>query len=266
MVAPNVIGAEYIIQAWRGAAIISVVWFLHKWKTSVFARLMASQSLTVLARRQMQTLDKVSSVGLVVIGVMALGEACGVSVKSILTVGGVGGVATAFASKDILGNFLSGLSMQLTQPFSIGDTIKAGSVEGQVVDMGLTNTSLLSAEKFPITVPNSMFSSQVIVNKSRAQWRAVVTKIPMQVDNLDKIPEISNAIKSMLKSSSYVFLDNEAPYCFLSHVDSTHAELTIGCNLKHMGKEKFYSTQDDIILKSVSIIKQHGGSLASAYQ
>lgn len=78
------------------------------------------------------------------------------------------------------------------------------------------------------------FLFQVIVNKSRAQWRAVVTKIPMQIDNHDKIPEISNAIKSMLKSSSYVFLDNEAPYCFLSHIESTFTELTIGCNLKHM--------------------------------
>lgn len=34
------------------------------------------------------------------------------------------GVATAFAARDILGNVLSGLSVQLSQPFSIGDTIK----------------------------------------------------------------------------------------------------------------------------------------------
>lgn len=34
------------------------------------------------------------------------------------------GVATAFASKDILGNVLSGLSVQMSQPFSVGDTIR----------------------------------------------------------------------------------------------------------------------------------------------
>jgi hypothetical protein len=38
---------------------------------------------------------------------------------------------------------------------------QAGSVEGQVVEMGLTTTSLLTAEKFPVLVPNSLFSSQV---------------------------------------------------------------------------------------------------------
>lgn len=39
--------------------------------------------------------------------------------------------------------------------------LQAGNVEGQVVDMGLTTTSLLNAEKFPVIVPNSLFSSQV---------------------------------------------------------------------------------------------------------
>lgn len=33
-------------------------------------------------------------------------------------------MATAFAAKDILGNVLSGLSMQFSKPFSLGDTIK----------------------------------------------------------------------------------------------------------------------------------------------
>lgn len=39
--------------------------------------------------------------------------------------------------------------------------LQAGAIEGQVVEMGLTTTSLLNAEKFPVIVPNSLFSSQV---------------------------------------------------------------------------------------------------------
>ena len=72
------------------------------------------------------------------------------------------------------------------------------------------------------------------MNKSRAQWLAAVTKIPLQIEDLDKIPEISNDIKSMLQSNSKVFLGKEAPYCFLSHIESSYAELTVGCNLRHM--------------------------------
>lgn len=89
--APHTIASQYLVQAWRGAAIISFVWFLHRWKTNVLARSLAAQSLEGVDREKLMTLDKVSSVGLFVIGLMAIAEACGVAVQSILTVGGIGG-------------------------------------------------------------------------------------------------------------------------------------------------------------------------------
>ncbi|KAL5572917.1 hypothetical protein UlMin_022514 [Ulmus minor] len=266
MVAPNTFASQYLPQACRGAIIISFVWFLHRWKTNVLARALGGPSVVGLDRDKLLALDKISSVGLFVIGIMAFAEACGVAVQSILTVGGIGGVATAFAARDVLGNVLSGLSMQFSKPFSLGDTIKAGSIEGQVVEMGLTTTSLLNAEKFPVIVPNSLFSSQVIVNKSRAEWRAIITKIPLQINDFDKVPEISNAVVSMLRSHAKVFLGKEAPYCFLSRIESSFAELTLGCNLKQMRKDELYLTEQEILLRSVQIIKQHGGMLGRTYQ
>lgn len=89
MVAPTTIASQYIAQVWRGAAILSFVWFLHRWKTNVFNRVIASATVD---REKLLTLDRVSSVGLFVIGLMALAEACGVAVQSFLTVGGIGGL------------------------------------------------------------------------------------------------------------------------------------------------------------------------------
>lgn len=262
MVAPTTIASQYMGPACRCAVVVSFVWFLHRWKSNVIARALEASNIKI-DRAKLLTLDKASSVGLFVLGGMALAEAYGVAVQSILTVGGIGGVATAFAARDILGNILSGLSVQISQPFSIGDTIKAGSVEGQVVEMGLTTTSLLSAEKFPIIVPNSMLSSQVIVNKSKARWRAMVTKIPFQTEDVEKIPQISEGIKAMLRSNPKVFLEKEPPYCFLSRIERSCAELTLGCNLKQMSKDELYSTEQDILLQSVKIIKQYGARLGS---
>ncbi|KAJ7962435.1 Mechanosensitive ion channel [Quillaja saponaria] len=266
MVAPTTIASQYLSEVWRGAVILSFVWFLHRWKTNVFTRALLSPTSAGLDREKLLALDKISSVGLFVIGLMALAEACGVAVQSILTVGGIGGVATAFAARDILGNVLSGLSMQFSKPFSLGDTIKAGSVEGQVVEMGLTTTSLLNSEKFPVIVPNSLFSSQVIVNKSRAQCRAIISKIPLHIDDVNKIPKISDDIRNMLRSNSKVFLGKDAPYCFLSRIESSYAELTLGCNLNQMSKDQLYSAEQDILLQSVHIIQRHGASLGSTSQ
>ncbi|XP_059301601.1 mechanosensitive ion channel protein 1, mitochondrial-like isoform X1 [Lycium ferocissimum] len=265
MVAPSTIASQYLLQTWRGAATLSFVWFLQRWKTNVISRALVVKSLEKADRDRLLTLDRISSVGLFTLGLMTLAEVCGVAVQSILTVGGIGGVATAFAARDILGNVLSGLSVQLSQPFSVGDTIKAGSVEGQVVEMGLTTTSLLTAEKFPVIVPNSLFSSQVIVNKSRAQWRAVVTTVPFQIEDFDKIVQITDDVKSMLKSNPNAFLEKEAPYCYLSKIEKTYAELTLGCNLRYASKDQLFSAQQDILLQAARIVKQHGGTLADPW-
>lgn len=66
--------------------------------------------------------------------------------SSIISALSCAGVATAFAARDILGNVLSGLSMQFSKPFSLGDTIKVCSMvlcielilfESNVVIIGL---------------------------------------------------------------------------------------------------------------------------------
>jgi hypothetical protein len=72
------------------------------------------------------------------------------------------------------------------------------------------------------------------VNKSRADYRAIITKIPLQVEDLSKIPQLSNDINNMLTSNGKVFLGKDVPYCFLSRIESSFAELTLGYNLKNM--------------------------------
>lgn len=52
---------------------------------------MTNPDVSSLDRDKISAFDKVSSLGLIGLGVMGLAEACGVAVQSILTVGGVGG-------------------------------------------------------------------------------------------------------------------------------------------------------------------------------
>ena len=93
MVAPTTIAAQYFSPTVKGAVILSLVWFLYRWKTNVITRMLSAKSFGGLDREKVLTLDKVSSVGLFAIGLMASAEACGVAVQSILTVGGVGGLS-----------------------------------------------------------------------------------------------------------------------------------------------------------------------------
>jgi len=83
--------SAYLPQAWKGVFAVSFVWFLHRWKTNFIGHAMAKQTATGIDRERLSAFDKMSSLGLIALGVIALAEACGVPVQSILTVGGVGG-------------------------------------------------------------------------------------------------------------------------------------------------------------------------------
>ena len=74
----------------------------------------------------------------------------------------------------------------------------------------------------------------MIVNRSRANWRASVTKIPIRIEDIERVPSASEEIKNMLRSNQNVSFDSDVPYCYLSRLESSYGELTIGCNLKNM--------------------------------
>lgn len=263
LIAPTTIASHYLHQIWKGSAVVALVWFLHRWKSNVLSRMLANQNLASAERERFHALEKISSMGLFILGAMGVAETCGIAAHSILTVGGVGGVATAFAARDILGNMLSGFALQFMKPFSIGDTIKAGPIEGQVLDIGLTSTQLLDLDKFPVAVPNSFFSSQVIVNKSRATWRAFTVKIPVQLSDFDKIPQITEEVKNMLKSHPSVTLQSGVPLCYASHIAGPSLEITVLCNLTFKGREDLLATQQDITLQTLKIISTAGATLSA---
>lgn len=72
------------------------------------------------------------------------------------------------------------------------------------------------------------------MNRTRAECRASVTKIPIRIEDIEKVPAISEEIKVMLRSNPKVILETDAPYCYISRLESSYGELTIGCNLQNM--------------------------------
>jgi hypothetical protein len=88
--------SDYLPQAWKGAFVVSFLWFLHWWKTNFISNSVSKRTDIGIDRERLSGFDKVSSLGLIALGIIALAEAFGVPVQSILTVGGVGGKVLAF--------------------------------------------------------------------------------------------------------------------------------------------------------------------------
>lgn len=80
---------------------------------------------------------------------------------------GVLGLALGFAAKDSLANLFGGLFVIMDAPYKIGDFINLDSGErGQVTQIGLRSTRLLTRDDVEITIPNASIAVSKIVNES----------------------------------------------------------------------------------------------------
>jgi small-conductance mechanosensitive channel len=76
--------------------------------------------------------------------------------------------AISLAGRDILTDIISGAMILIDQPFRIGDRLDLPSIDswGDVVDIGMRSTKILSMENRMVVIPNSLIGKNQVVNYS----------------------------------------------------------------------------------------------------
>ncbi len=95
------------------------------------------------------------------------------------------GLIVGLASQQVLGNFMAGLVIALTQPVRIGDRVSYGGVDGTVEEIGMTYTFIRTLDRRRLVVPNSKLASDTIVNSSirnRETFAEVTIPLPLTAD------------------------------------------------------------------------------------
>jgi len=94
-----------------------------------------------------------------------------VPLSSSLALGGVGGVAIGLASKDVVSNFVGGLMLLITEPFTPGDFItflyQGQWMIGKVERVGWYQTRIRNRDTRPVYVPNAFFVNTMVTNMDR---------------------------------------------------------------------------------------------------
>jgi len=79
------------------------------------------------------------------------------------------GVAIGFASQDLLKNIFGGLMILFDKPFQIGDKIESGKYYGEVLEVGLRSTRVVTPDDSIVTIPNSEMMNQSISNANSSE-------------------------------------------------------------------------------------------------
>ncbi|KAA5536297.1 mechanosensitive ion channel family protein [Taibaiella lutea] len=106
-----------------------------------------------------------------------LGVVFHVNVGALIAGLGVGGIAIAFAAKETLENLLASFMVLLDKPFTIGDWVKMGGVEGHVEKIGFRSTRIRTFDKSLIAIPNRKMIDDNLENLSERGMRRVVMTV-----------------------------------------------------------------------------------------
>jgi small-conductance mechanosensitive channel len=91
---------------------------------------------------------------------------------------GLFGAILAFGVKDLFSDIVGGLIIMLEKPFQIGDKIAFGQYYGEVTDIGLRSTRLLTPDESLVTVPNfTIFNQPVSSSNAGKMVMLVVTDL-----------------------------------------------------------------------------------------
>ncbi len=98
-------------------------------------------------------------------------EQLGVRVGPLLGALGIVGIALAFALQDILENFVAGLLLQIRRPFSYGDQIVSGDVEGTVESIDARSVTVVTPDGETVHIPSSQVITGAIYNHTEGGRR-----------------------------------------------------------------------------------------------
>ena len=126
-------------------------------------------------------------------GTMAALQQAGVDVTSLIAGLGIFGIALAFAAKETMANLAAGLTILWDKPFVVGDLIEAADEYGEVRQVTLRTTRIVTVDGKLVSIPNS-----TIIN-SKTKSYTMEPHLRLDIDVTVGVNEdISKARQAML--------------------------------------------------------------------
>ncbi|MBK7666641.1 MAG: mechanosensitive ion channel [Sphingobacteriaceae bacterium] len=147
-------------------------------------------------------LKSLISIGLKIILIVTVAGMLGIGTASFVTILGAAGLAVGLALQGSLSNFAGGVLILIFKPYKVGDTIEAQGQTGEVMEIQIFNTILLTAEHKTVILPNGALSNGTIVNNSR--HGNVRVDIPLAVSVENDLPKVKAIISEALNSNVHI--------------------------------------------------------------
>ncbi len=221
-----------------------IVLFIGLWLIKRIARLsekaMTRRSLDVSLRTFLRSLI---SIGLKIILIVTVAGMMGIGTASFVTILGAAGLAVGLALQGSLSNFAGGVLILIFKPFRVGDSIEAGGQSGEVKEIQIFNTILLTADHKTVILPNGPLSNGTIVNTTRHGNLRIDIHLKVSAEN--NLENVKTRITEVLEQNEKV-LKEPGARIFIGKVTDGAVDINV----------KPYCRPDDTVQLSSELYQQ----------
>lgn len=163
------------------------------------------------------------------------------------------GLAIGFASQDILKNFFGGFMIILDHPFQVGDKIEIEGHYGEVLQIGLRSTRIVTGDDSVISIPNGELMNKSVSNSNTGALDCqVVSEIYVHTSvDLIKVKKIA---QRAVATSRFVYLNKPINVISINemHKGEAHIKLRVKGYVVDIRYEfQFLSDMTEIIIQAL---------------
>jgi len=155
---------------------------------------------------------------------LVLGPLLQLSTTQVLAVSGILAAAIGFGLRDVFSGVIGGLVVILERPYQVGDKVEIGEHYGEVTDISLRATTLVTADDTAVVAPNAaLFTENVSNANTGSPEMMVVTTVSVAPDA--DIERAMGIVEDALVTSKYVYVDEDHPVAVRVSDETYHREI-----------------------------------------
>jgi len=165
-----------------------------------------------------------------------------INITGLVATAGIASLAFALAAQDSISNMIAGFLIMVDRPFRVDDRIElADGTMGDVLEIGLRSTKILSFDHTVIVVPNSEIAKAKITNFGYPNPKVKIRQV-VNVAYGSDIVKVKKILKEICQAHSDVLKDPAPDAYFMEFGESSLNVLSV-CWVSDY-KEKFRITDE----------------------
>ena len=194
---------------------------------------------------------------IVIFGMVFIADALGFDLTTMVAGLGITGLALALAAQDTISNIFGATTVLLDRPFQVGDWVVIGSVEGEVMEIGLRTTLIRTSLDTVVTMPNANLANTPVENWGKRRFRRWQPIFKLDINsNPEKVSHFCDGVAELIAGHDKTMKEEDS----FARVSTLGPDaIDIGCNIYwniSSGKAE-REARDGFLIEVMQLAKTH---------